>query len=85
MAVNIPNSRPSNTRNIRNIVVAGGDTPEQPATKDNLGKAVIAKASYSSYHFSLEERKSAIRFPIRSNTNHPAQLPQLARHFEFQI
>jgi len=32
MAVNIPNRSPSNTRNMRNMVVAGGDTPEQPGT-----------------------------------------------------
>ena len=35
IAVNIPNKRPSNTRNIKNIVVAGGDTPEQPAMDNN--------------------------------------------------
>ena len=29
IAVNMPNNKPSNTRKIRNIVVAGGDTPEQ--------------------------------------------------------
>ena len=36
MAVNIPNNNPSNTRNIKNIVVAGGDTPEQPRREKQL-------------------------------------------------
>lgn len=33
IAVKIPNNSPSNTRNIRKIVVAGGETPEQSADK----------------------------------------------------
>ena len=56
MAVNIPNSRPSNTRNIRNIVVAGGDTPEQPANRQDMS---LLHEKTNNLGFDLVQYKSA--------------------------